>query len=114
QSDIVHTPQRRNERNALVLPHDRPAGVFNQSNGLVAVHCDNEYVSEFPGRLEISEMSDMEDVEAAIRKNDFLVFQQCRQVFECMQFHVSASTAWASSSCVTGRVPYFITTIPPA
>ena len=59
-------------------------------------------------------MSDVQYVETAVGKNDLLVLQQRRQFFEYDEL------SWTRLNCLheflvsTGRVPYFMTTIPPA
>src|SRR5262249_17742851 len=91
QCDVIYAPQRRDQGHAFLLSHYRPAGIFDETYGFIAVYRDHEYVSHFPGCLQVSEVSDMKDVEAAIRKNDLLSFEQCGQFFELAQFHRSAS-----------------------
>jgi hypothetical protein len=60
-------------------------------------------------------MSDVKDIEASVGENDFLAFQQTCELFKTLQLQEASSmTACLSSLNFTGRVPYFITTIPPA
>ena len=63
-------------------------------------------------------MADVQNIETTVRENNFLSVQKRGQVLEPPELHEPSSSssamAFMSSSYMTGRVPYFITTIPPA
>src|SRR5262249_24978058 len=115
QNNMIDTPQCRNEYYSFCLGEDRTPRVLNLTHRFIAVHSNDEYVSQLPSIFKISQMTDMQNIEAAIGQNHFLPGHQRRQILKLPQFHWALScTAFISSSKVTGRVPYFMTTIPPA
>src|SRR5579862_3670836 len=112
---MIYATQCRDKRYTFVLVENRPAWVFDQAHRFVAVDGNHEYVSQSARVLKVSQVPDMQNIKAAIGEDYFLSFYKRRQIFKPAAFHSPfSSTACISSSKVTGRVPYFMTTIPPA
>jgi hypothetical protein len=86
-NNMINTTQRRDERHAFVLGKNRPPLILDEAHGFVAVDGDHEYISQGPCMFEVSQMPNVENVEAAVRENDFLPFETRRQVFKAPNFY---------------------------
>ena len=65
---------------------------------LVAVDRDDERLPESAGAFQIAQVSDVENIEAPVGKNDLFASEQRRQFFKTAKLHdASFSTAAANS-----------------
>ena len=96
--DVVHTTECRNKLHSFIQREDRPAGILDQPHRLVAIDRNNEDVTQRLRVLQIPEMSDVENVEAAICKDHLLAPYNLPHFFERPKFHrASPSTASTNS-----------------
>ena len=93
------------------------------SGHLVVVDGDDQAIGFGSGRLQISDVTDVQEVEATVRKRDGatlapIVLDELEESlprYDLAHDHeASASTASRSSSALIVAVPRFITTSPPA
>jgi hypothetical protein len=70
EHDVIYTAKRGNELRAGVLIEDGTAGPFEVANAGVRIHAHDENVSFSPGTLKITDMTDVQRVEATVGKND--------------------------------------------
>ena len=76
--NVVYSTQRRNKRYAFLFIQDGPARILDQAHGCIAVDRNNQHIAQSTRALQISQMSDMENVEAPICKHNFLSLNQLR------------------------------------
>ena len=99
KNDMINATQRRDQRHAFVFGKNRPASILDRPHRFVAVDRDDEYISQGTCVFEVSQVPDMENVEATVSENDFFPLQTRRQVFKAPKFHFeSCSTAFINSS----------------
>ena len=65
--DGVDVFERGDDFGAFVLRHDRASGAFESAYGIIGVHGDDELTSEGLGPAQVADMTDMEQVEVAVR-----------------------------------------------
>jgi len=115
QHDVIDALQRRNQDHAFVFVENRTSRVLDGPNGDVAVDRDNQRISQGLCSFQIPQMTNMEYVETTVRQDNLLPSKTVTQIFKPAQLHgLAPLMAFFSSFSSTGRVPYFITTIPPA
>lgn len=68
--DSIDGAQRGQDRRAIALRIDRPAGTFNPKHRGIAVQTDNQGVALGPRKVEVLNMAAVENVKTAIRKNE--------------------------------------------
>jgi hypothetical protein len=78
--DIVRAPKAGEDLRPLLLGKDRPVRAFQALNRTIAVHPNDQYVSEGFCLLQIADMADMENVKTTVGKNDPLSL--CLKAFE--------------------------------
>ena len=69
-NDRVHAGESRDDLRAFRLGQDRPALPLAALDGAVGVDSDDEPVPLSPGRLEIPDVADVEQVESAVGEDD--------------------------------------------
>src|SRR5438105_3168732 len=87
EHNMINTTQRRNQRHAFVLGKNWPAFILDQTHGFVAVEGNDQHVSQGARVFEVSQVPNMENVEAAVRENDSFSLQPRRQIFKPPKFH---------------------------
>ena len=138
--DVVHAAQRRHELGAVGRRQDGPARALQRPHRRVVVDGDDQPVGLRRGALEIADVADVQQVEAAVGERDRAPrravardrVDAARRVSESTpsvpapvrllrppaSFRASprdrSSTASRSSAAETVAVPRFITTSPPA
>src|SRR5215831_1969201 len=85
--NIIHTSECRDKLDALMFIENGPARIFDQAHGMVAVDGNDEYVTKSPRAFEVAQMTDMQNIEASVRKHHFLPCNERRQFFEPPKFH---------------------------
>jgi hypothetical protein len=68
--DVVYAFERRNELRARVFIQEGAAGAFQVAHAGIRVHANDKNVPFKPGSLEITNMPDVQGVEAAVGKDD--------------------------------------------
>ena len=68
--DGIYVGQRRQNFRAFFGEYDGASFTFQRAGGGVGVHGDDEFASEFASRMEVADVADVEDVEAAVRECD--------------------------------------------
>ncbi len=68
--DVIHTAKRGNELRAGILIEDGTAGPLEMADAGICIHAHDENVPFAPGAFEITNMSDVQGVEATVGKND--------------------------------------------
>jgi hypothetical protein len=71
--DCVNKLQCRNHGGTLAFRHERTPRPFELSAGRIGVEADDEQVAESPGTLKVTHVAEMQEVEAAIGRDDALV-----------------------------------------
>jgi hypothetical protein len=69
--DRVHIGQRGQDLCAFVRRHQWPAFSFQCSHRVIAIHGHDDFATEFPRGVQISNMPDVQKFEAPIRERDF-------------------------------------------
>jgi hypothetical protein len=96
---IIYAAKRRNQRRAFILIKNRPALIFDQAHGLIAVDGDHEDISQSPGVLEVPQVSNVENVKATVGENNLFPYQESGQVFKTLKLHSPfSSTTFINSS----------------
>jgi hypothetical protein len=72
ENNIIYATQCGNERYAFCLGKNRPSRLLDAPNGFIAVEGHNKYVSKGASCLEVSQVSDMQNIEASVSQNHFL------------------------------------------
>ena len=72
--NIVHTRKAREDLRPLLLRKDGTLRTFQASNRAITVHTDDQYIPQRFGLLQITDMAEMEKVEATVGKDDPLPF----------------------------------------
>jgi len=70
--DVVHRAQRREHLRALARRHHGAPRPFQPRHRRVAVDADEEHVAERAGGLEIADVADVQEVEAAVGEDEAL------------------------------------------
>lgn len=118
--DVIDSRERRYETRAILLAHQRTALALEAAHAGIAVDADNQQIAGRPGSFEITQMPDMQQVEAAIGQHDAFAggarrLDDLRRALERNDLGLRASqSASLSSRADTVAVPRFITTMPPA
>jgi hypothetical protein len=68
--DVRDAADGSDDLGTLVLLHYRPARTFERTHRIIAVDADDENVRHLRRSLEISHMTDVENVEDAVGKSD--------------------------------------------
>ena len=66
------------QRYAFVLGKNGPRRVFDATHRFVAIYCHDQHISQISGSLQIPQVTNMENIEAAIGENDFLTAYERR------------------------------------
>ena len=69
KDDIVYTLERRDDFSSVAFGVQRTAFTFQRPNRIISVDRDNERVAERTRGLEIANVSDVQQIKAAIRQN---------------------------------------------
>jgi hypothetical protein len=72
EDDEIHAFQRSEHFGAVELAIDWARGAFERADARVAVHCNDKCVAKRTSLLQVTDVADMQDVEAAVRKNERL------------------------------------------
>src|SRR6185369_5999485 len=118
--DVVHGLQRGNDLGPLIGGKDWSASAFLNRDLFVCVDAYDQNIAELFGAGEVTDVSDVEHVETAIRQNDSCPGFACGcdlsyQFFAAEDvMHQSCLIECSSSLALTVAVPLFITTNPPA
>src|SRR5438132_3534844 len=70
EHDVIYTAKRGNEMRAGVLIEDGAARPLEMADAGIGIHAHDENVTFPPGAFEITDMSDVQGVEATVGKND--------------------------------------------
>lgn len=64
--DVIHCAERGEDLRAIVLVVERATSAFQSANGGITIEAHSECIAETPGCFEVPNMSDVEQIEAAI------------------------------------------------
>jgi len=70
EHDVIYTAKRGNELRAGVLIENGAARPFEMADAGIGIHAHDENVPFAPGTFEITDMTDVQRVEATVSKND--------------------------------------------
>ena len=68
--DGIHIRRARRESPRVRRRASWPAFPLQCANGIVAIHRDDEFAAEFARRVQIANVADMQQIEAAIGQSD--------------------------------------------
>jgi hypothetical protein len=71
EDDTIDGTKRGKDRRAIALRIDRPARAFDPKHGGIAVQTDNERVALSPRKVEVLNMTAVENIKTAIREDEF-------------------------------------------
>src|SRR5262249_13854853 len=116
--DVIDVAQGGEDLRALLGGHHRSAGALETRHRGVAVDADEEHVAESACGVQVPEVTDVQEIEAAVGEDNTLALRaqaggELRRLVDC-HGSSAAPRARASSSFVTGAVPRFMTASPPA
>lgn len=96
--NMIHTPKCGNKRRSFILIQDRAPGSFQAANRPVAVDRHNERIAQCACTFEIAHVADVENIEAAVGKDDLLSLKHSGEVFERTDLHDALSRTARNSS----------------
>jgi hypothetical protein len=80
--NMIHTPKRRDKSDALVLIEDRSVVTLESPDRAIAVDRNDKHIAQLASAFQVSNVANVENVEASIRKDNFPSGHQGREFFE--------------------------------
>ncbi len=68
--DGVHIRERRQNFRAFFGWHNGPPFTLQRAHGSIRVHRNNQLAAEFPGRMQVADMTDVQHVETPVGQRD--------------------------------------------
>src|SRR5262249_36541788 len=116
--DMIDVAQGGEDLGALLGGHHRSSGALETRHRGVAVDADEEHVAESACGVQVPQVTDVQEIEAAVGEDDTLALraQAGGELRRLVDRHGPSAgpRACDSSSFVTVAVPRFMTTSPPA
>lgn len=87
---MIHTPQRGDKGNALLLVQNGTSVALEGTHGTVTVYRDHEHLSKGPCPFKVAHVADVKNIETSVRKNRVLSCDKRGQFFQCPPFQKSS------------------------
>ena len=68
----IHIRERRQNFGPFFSRHHGPSFAFQRAHGSVGIYRDNQFAAEFPRRMQVANMADMQQIETTIGQGDTL------------------------------------------
>jgi hypothetical protein len=73
--EVVDASEGGEDLGAVLLTIHRAGGTFQRADAGVAIHRDEERIAERARLLQVADVADMEEIEAAIREHELAAFR---------------------------------------
>ena len=88
--NMIHTPQRGDKGNALLLVQNGSSGTLEGTHGTITVYRDHEHLSKRLCPFKVAHMADVKNIETSVRENRVLSCDKRGQFFQCPPFQKSS------------------------